>query len=77
MLRKSQAKLTRTSQKKNAKKRGSKARRKLAKREGRQHQKIARSRKDFQYKTAHQLEVNRDRRLQEPKLCQVQCHKDF
>ncbi|MHC5719110.1 MAG: nuclease/transposase family protein, partial [Nostoc sp.] len=31
------------------------ARRKLAKREGRQHQKIARCRKDFQYKTAHKL----------------------
>ena len=34
---------------------GSKARRQLAKREGRQHQKIARCRKDFQYKTAHKL----------------------
>ena len=54
-LRKSQHKLTRISQKKNARKRGSKARRKLAKREGRQHQKIARCRKDFQYKTAHKL----------------------
>ena len=55
VLRKSQHKLTRISQKKNARKRGSKARRKLAKREGRQHQKIARCRKDFQYKTAHKL----------------------
>lgn len=54
-LRKKQVKLTRISQKKNAKKRGSKARRKLAKREGRHHQKIARARKDFQYKTAHKL----------------------
>jgi putative transposase len=54
-LRKRQHQLTRTSQKKNARKRGSKARRKLAKREGRQHQKIARCRKDFQYKTAHKL----------------------
>jgi putative transposase len=54
-LRKSQHQLTRISQKKKARKRGSKARRKLAKREGRQHQKIARCRKDFQYKTAHQL----------------------
>jgi putative transposase len=54
-LRKSQQKLTRLSQKKNARKRGSKARRKLAKREGRQHQKIARARKDFQYKTAHKI----------------------
>jgi len=55
VLRKSQAKLTRISQKKNARNKGSKARRKLAKREGRQHQKIARARKDFQYKTAHKL----------------------
>ncbi|MHC5723997.1 MAG: RNA-guided endonuclease InsQ/TnpB family protein, partial [Nostoc sp.] len=54
-LRKSQHKLTPISQRKNARKRGSKARRKLAKREGRQHQKIARCRKDFQYKTAHKL----------------------
>jgi len=54
-LRKSQQKLTRISQKKNTRKRSSKARRKLAKREGRQHQKIARARKDFQYKTAHKL----------------------
>ena len=55
VLRKSQHKLTRISQKKNAHKRGSRARRKLAKREGRQHQKMARARKDFQYKTAHKL----------------------
>lgn len=55
VLRKSQHKLTRISQNKNARKRGSKARRKLAKREGRQHQKIARARKDFQYNTAHKL----------------------
>ncbi|MCC3441194.1 MULTISPECIES: transposase [unclassified Microcoleus] len=55
VLRKSQNKLTRISQKRNARKRGSKARRKLAKREGKQHQKIARCRKDFQYKTAHKL----------------------
>lgn len=55
VLRKSQHKLTRISQKKNALHRGSSSRRKLAKREGRQHQKIARARKDFQYKTAHKL----------------------
>jgi len=55
VLRKSQHKLTRISQKKNALKRGSKARRLLAKREGKQHQRIARARKDFQYKTAHKL----------------------
>jgi putative transposase len=54
-LRKSQAKLDRISTKRNQCKRGSKARRKLAKREARQHQRIARSRKDFQYKTAHKL----------------------
>jgi len=54
-LRSNQAKLDRISIKRNKRKRGSKARRKLAKREGRQHQKIARSRKDFQYKTAHKL----------------------
>lgn len=55
VLRKSQHKLTRISQKRNARKRGSKSRRKLAKHEGKQHQKIARCRKDFQYKTAHKL----------------------
>ncbi len=55
VLRKSQHKLTRISQKKNAQKRGSPSRCKLAKREGKQHQKIARCRKDFQYKTAHKL----------------------
>lgn len=55
VLRKSQRKLTKISQRKNAKKLGSRARRKLAKREGKQHQKIARCRKDFHYKTAHQL----------------------
>lgn len=55
VLRKNQHKLTRISTKKNARKRGSKSRRKLAKREGKQHQKIARCRKDFHYKTAHKL----------------------
>lgn len=54
-LRKNQAKLDRISIKRNRRKRGSKPRRKLAKREAKQHQKIARSRKDFQYKTAHKL----------------------
>jgi putative transposase len=54
-LRKNQAKLDRISTKRNQRKRGSKARRKLAKREARQHQRIARSRKDFQYKTAHKI----------------------
>lgn len=54
-LRKNQAKLDHISTKRNKRKRGSKARRKLAKREAKQHQRIARSRKDFQYKTAHKL----------------------
>jgi putative transposase len=54
-LRKNQAKLDRISKKRNTRKRGSKARRKLAKREAKQHQRIARSRQDFQYKTAHKL----------------------
>lgn len=54
-LRKNQAHLDRISAKRNKRKRGSKARRKLAKREARQHQRIARSRKDFQYKTAHKI----------------------
>ncbi len=54
-LRKNQAKLDRISIKRNKRKRGSRARRKLAKREAKQHQRIARSRKDFQYKTAHRL----------------------
>lgn len=54
-LRKNQTKLDRISIKKNSRKRGSKSRRKLAKKESKQHQKIARSRKDFQYKTAHKL----------------------
>ena len=54
-LRKNQAKLDRISVKRNKRQRGSKFRRKLAKREAKQHQKIARSRQDFQYKTAHKL----------------------
>jgi len=54
-LRKNLDKLAKVQTKKNAKKKGSRRRRKLAKREGRIHQRIARSRKDFQYKTAHKL----------------------
>lgn len=54
-LRKNQSKLDCISTKRNKRKRGSKSRRKLAKKEARQHQKIARSRKDFHYKTAHKL----------------------
>lgn len=55
VLRNSLEKLALISKKKNLRKKSSASRRKLAKREGRQHQKIARARKDFQYKTAHQL----------------------
>lgn len=54
-LRRNQHKLSKISRKKHQKKCGSQARRKLAKQEGKQHQKIARSRKDFHYKTAHKL----------------------
>ncbi|MEK0177992.1 transposase [Microcoleus anatoxicus] len=54
-LRKNQAKLDRISRKRNKQKRGKAARRKLAKKEAKQHQKIARSRQDFHYKTAHKL----------------------
>jgi putative transposase len=54
-LRSNQAKLGQISTNRNKRKRGSKVRRKLAKREARQHQRIARSRKDFQYKTAHKI----------------------
>ncbi len=57
-LRKNQDKLDRISQKRNARKRGSRRRRKLAHREAKQHQRIARSRQDFHYKTAHKLVRN-------------------
>jgi putative transposase len=54
-LRKNQSKLDRISIARNKRKPGSRARRKLAKREAKQHQRITRSRQDFQYKTAHKL----------------------
>lgn len=54
-LRRNQSKLDRISQKRNKRKRGSRCRRQLAKREAKQHQKIARTRKDFQYKIAYKL----------------------
>ncbi|MEM1169078.1 MAG: transposase [Cyanobacteria bacterium P01_H01_bin.35] len=54
-LRTNQDQLTKVSQRKNKRKHGSKSRRKLAKREGKIHQKIARNRKNFQYKTAYKL----------------------
>ncbi|BAZ25563.1 putative transposase IS605 family protein [Kalymmatonema gypsitolerans NIES-4073] len=55
VLREALGKLAKISKKKNARKKGSASRRKLARKEGRQHQKIARARKDFHYKTAHKL----------------------
>lgn len=55
VLRNSLEKLAQISKKKNARNKGSASRRFLAKKEGRLHQKIARARKDFHYKTAHFL----------------------
>jgi putative transposase len=54
-FRKSEKRLARVSNRKSAKKKGSKARRKLANREAREHQRIARARKDHAFKTAHTL----------------------
>lgn len=54
-FRKSQDKLAQISKRKANKKKASKARRKLAYREARVHQKIARARKDHAYNTAHAL----------------------
>ena len=54
-FRKSQHKLAKISRRKSIKKKGSKARRKLAKREARFHQQIARARKDHAYNTAQAL----------------------
>lgn len=51
-FRKSQSNLASVSKRKSNKKKGSKSRRKLAKREARLHQKIARARKDHAYNTA-------------------------
>lgn len=51
----SESELKKISQKKSAKKKGSSRRRKLAKREARIHQRIARSRKDHHFQTAHRL----------------------
>lgn len=53
--RKNEQELAKVSKKKSAKKKGSKARRKLAKKEARVHQKIARSRKDHHFNVATQL----------------------
>ncbi|MDJ0690561.1 MAG: transposase [Xenococcaceae cyanobacterium MO_188.B32] len=54
-FRKSQHKLAKISKRKSTKKKGSKARRKLAKREARLHQQIARARLDHAYNTAQAL----------------------
>ncbi|GET43646.1 transposase [Microseira wollei NIES-4236] len=54
-FRKSEERLARISKRKAAKNKGSKSRRKLAKREAREHQRIARSRRDHAFKTADQL----------------------
>ncbi|MEQ8997888.1 MAG: transposase [Coleofasciculus sp. B1-GNL1-01] len=54
-LRKNLDKLGKLQTKRNAKNKGSRRRRKLAKREARFHQRIARSRQDFQYKSAYKL----------------------
>lgn len=54
-FRKSQSKLASVSKHKAARKKGSKQRRKLALREARLHQQIARARKDHAYNTAHAL----------------------
>jgi putative transposase len=54
-FRKSQGKLASVSKRKSARKKGTKQRRKLAKRESRLHQQIARARKDHAYNTVHAL----------------------
>ncbi|WP_066424798.1 RNA-guided endonuclease TnpB family protein [Anabaena sp. 4-3] len=54
-FRKSEQRLAKVSRRKSVKKKGSRARRKLAKREAREHQRIARARKDHAFKTAHSL----------------------
>lgn len=53
--RRNHSRLSKVQTRKNARKKGSRARRKLAIREGREHQRIARSRKDHAYKSAHAL----------------------
>ena len=54
-FRKSQSKLAKISKRKSLRKKGSKSRRKLAKREAKLHQQIARARKDHAYNTAQAL----------------------
>jgi putative transposase len=54
-FRESEQRLAKVSRRKSTKNKGSRARRKLAKREAREHQRIARARKDHAFKTAHVL----------------------
>ncbi|BAY44596.1 transposase [Scytonema sp. HK-05] len=54
-FRKSEKRLAKVSKRKASKKKGSRARLRNAKREAREHQRIARSRRDHAFKTAHQL----------------------
>ncbi|MEI2579628.1 RNA-guided endonuclease InsQ/TnpB family protein [Scytonema sp. PRP1] len=54
-FRKSEKRLASVSQRKEKKNKGSRSRRKLAKRQGREHQRIARARRDHAFKTAHKL----------------------
>ncbi len=54
-FRKSENRLAKVSNRKSVKKKGSKARRKLAKKEAREHQRIARARIDHAFKTAHAI----------------------
>jgi len=61
-FRKSKGRLAKVSRRKAQAQKGSKKRRKLALREAREHQKIARSRKDHAYKTAHEL-VRTDKKV--------------
>ena len=53
--RRNHSRLSKVQTRKNTRKKGSRARRRLAVREGREHQRIARSRKDYAYKSAHAL----------------------
>lgn len=71
-LRKNKHKLDKISQKRNKRRRGSSSRRKLAKKEALQHQRIARSRKDFQYKTAHKL-IRTGKKVFFPEKLNLQC----
>lgn len=54
-FRKSEKRLAKVSNRKAAKRKGSRSRRKLAHREAREHQRIARARRDHAFKTAHKV----------------------